>query len=312
MSNSSSFLKGLESNATGLQVRLDFASSLHLVKSLLYGIVSIKSIQLIVDYIQSKPPGQKTSMDTFTTILLRNLQLLAIVVALYFIIQDCTLDSGELIASILMWPMFNTPDSFIIVMFAITGFNQLLIFKPHLIEMDFKHWFRCLGVVIFTYAILIDTIMHVNGLRPPVYYGMRHLPNRLESIIVRDIVCGICFVFAVLIRLKMLVGKVADRLTDSKVISDLNIMAMFTFITAVNFAFGLYELEKRGVILEVDGVLLVCCWPIAIILSNDKVSAFVKRRYQNEIEMVVGFSDSVWRYIVYFFTSNNSVHPLIV
>ena len=318
--------EGLESNSTGLQVILNFGSSLHFLKNLLYGFVSLKSIQLIVDYIQSKPPGQKTSMDTLTIILLKNLQLIGALVIVYGVLRDCTLDSGELLASILMWPMFNTPDTFIILMFAIAGLNQLLILKPHLIEKDFNNWFKVLAVVIITYAILIDAIMYVNGIYPPIYYGMRHQPKTLDTLIIRDTTVGICFVLTFLIRLKIFLQKVVDSQPDSKVIGDQNILAMLFLITIINLAFGLYGPEQRlllclannnyniqpqfKVILEVDGVLLLCCWPITIIISNHNLTAFAKRKYRNEIYQAVTFSDRI-RGCVGVFTSSNPVHPII-
>ena len=317
--NNSSLLDS--TNVTDFQLRYEFASCLHFGKNLINGLFSIKCFQLIVNYVQSKPPGQKSSIDTLTVILVRNLQLLAIFAILFNCTRDCTLDSGELLAQILMWPVFNLPDSLITLLFVNSVFHQLLILRPHLIEKDFSSWFKVLGVIIITYMVSIDVYyLYVNQIQPPSYYALRRLPIKAEGLLFRRTILSICLISTTLLRINIALRNLVDRQPDSKVISEKCLMFLLLMISATSFILWIIGQQYRHAIFRVNEIIIFNIWPILIIFSNQKMRSFVIRKYQNEIDwMLVAFNKSMLSQACQrvcslhnTFQSQSNVHPLLV
>ena len=306
-------------NGSGFQLRLDAGSPLHFGKTLILGLVSIKSFQLIVNYIQSKPPGQKSAVDTLNLILIRNMQLMVVFATFYRWTMDCTLNSGQVLATILTWPTFNVHDSMVLILLASSVFHQLLILYPHLIEKDFNVWFKVLGVVLVSYAVATDIIMFWHGIYPPNYYEMRRLPEKFEGLIFRRTTLAICLVVTTLLRLNIGLRNIGigDRQSDSKVIGEKCLLFVIATISGTSFGLLTFGQLYRPIIIQISGAIVLNGWPLVMISSNEKVRSFVKRKYQTEIDWVLetkaNLCDSFQRIRArYNIRPSPNVHPLIV
>ena len=277
-----------EPNSTtnsGIEVDIDLESSLHFAKDVVLGVLSFKFIQLILDYIKSKPPGQKSPVDTVTTILLLNLHVVNVMWTLHLVIIDCTSDSGETLAMVVSWPLFDSADSLMILLFFATAFHQLLIFYPNLIEKDFTFCFKVLGAFLFTYFIANDIFLLLNQTYPPAYYAMRGLPFRAESIAIRNIVFGVSASGSFLLRLNFCIRRnTQDRhQSDSKIVSDKSFLVVAIMISATVLYVWLTNGQNRDTVTRIMAIMLLLVWPVAILLCNEQIKEFSARRHPNVV-----------------------------
>ena len=296
---------------------IGFESLFHFTKDFLIGLVSFQCIQLLLDYIESKPPGQKSFVDTLTKTFLINLNSINILWTLQILVMDLTLDSGKVLAMIFMWPFFNEVDCMMIVSFLCTVFFQVLASYPNLIEKDFTTWLKVFGACLLTYFVAMDTVMHLHGIYPPPYYLMRRLPFQPQSAIVRGITFGIFGSGSIILRLKFCIQRNNGETnqSDSKIVSDKSFLFIIMLLVCTVFYMWLTNGQAKELILRTGASITLLAWPIAMILGNTQVREFSARKHPRIAEQVMTIEDKMTtfyqRFVVQPFT-RNVVHSVTV
>ena len=274
----------LDSNETELQdgsmvIKKEAMSILLVLVDHFLAFMSLASLQTIVDYIKTKPLGQQTSVDSLNIAFLRLLQVINIIFLIFIVILDCTKDSGDILAKIMMWPFFNSMDFFFVFLNYITIIHQIIIVFPHLIEYDFTKLFKVLVILTIACVVAIDVFCHLKGMFPPTYYTIRQLPvenTRSPIIIIREVTIFSSVFVQFLVRAWFCCLNIQDGEAGSKVIGDKSMIAVILLIASSVVAVRVYGWHGKP--MRVAATIVLNIWPHFIAMTNKQLKTFTLRR----------------------------------
>ena len=246
--------------------------------------LSIKSYQVIIDYIHAKPI--ETSVDTLNVALFRNIQLQSLVNLTLTILLHCAQETGEGLAIIVAWIGHNLSDCLILLLVASTILHQVLIMYPHLIAKDLTLAFQLVGSLAVILIIALDIVLFKMEHLPTLYYELRKVPDyQLKPfnlvILLRFVLLCLALPTMFILRLRIYIFHRGRDQTDSKVVSDksLILILLLIFCTGLGARLGLVNrLAGR----EVAAYAILNVWPICIMMFSQKLRRYVIRRYDIE------------------------------
>ena len=262
-------------------------SGLIVTGCLLMVCLSIKTYQVIIDYIDLKPVG--TSVDTLNIALFRNLQLQAALNMPLTILLYCTEGTGEGLAMTVAWALTNLSDLFILMLVAVTILHQVLILYPHLIEKDFTQIFQLVGCISVTLFIILDICLWKMGHLPVLYYELRKVPGyELDqsnlTVILRFVLMSLSLPTMFILRLKVYLAHRGRNQQDSKVISDKSLIIILLIMVCIGVAVRV-KLVDRLIGKEIAAYSILNVWPICLMIFSSKLREFVLRKYELEQQL---------------------------
>lgn len=128
-------------------------------------------------YLESKPLGMESLMDIPLKLTFRILRIITIAMAISLLITNHEVDVGDTMAKILMWPLFDITVIAFYMLATIPITQAVLVANPGLeLPISDSLASKFLLLVITGPVLILNIILHLEGIYPPPYYGLRRLP----------------------------------------------------------------------------------------------------------------------------------------
>lgn len=135
-------------------------------------VMAWKLYGLILDYFDGKPLGEQSQMDTFHRIMFNHIRGMGVTGFINITMRRIFLDTGNVIAKIWMWPLFN-----VTTVTALTiGFNpliQLVLALNLQIPLSDKCIYRGSILLLWLPFGIMNIICSAAGFDPPSYNRLR-------------------------------------------------------------------------------------------------------------------------------------------
>ena len=298
-------------------VKTEFGTVIiNLLLNLVLASVSFTLINYTLNYLKSKPPGLHSPIDQVNKYLLWSLKFTCVCAVTYFILVDCTLDTGEQLAKILTWPFFISVEIFIMYLIINSACYQVLSLYPHLIERDFNVPMAVCLALGLAYQVGLSIGFHCQGSLPPSYYNLRHIPVVESDLMLTYRRVSKALSLAVLVVTRLGMRFTTNRhLDDQRVISDKSLICLLGFLVSVSLLpIAWWNLDKYSPRWYIS-IVMVIVWPLCICLLSQNVRTFAQRQLQEDVNLLVETcSNSInkikrWKS---YLGSNNTVHSVTV
>ena len=140
-------------------------------------IVAVVGWQLstwILSYIKTKPPGMQSLMDIPNTFQFWYMRIYGVMWLIFTTLNLLTLDSGDIMAKIIMWPL-NNFHTIVFLTTILTPVTQVVLIKRPGIELPITDdmAFGILNAIILVFMMVANVICHYIGWYPSTYYILR-------------------------------------------------------------------------------------------------------------------------------------------
>lgn len=256
-------------------------ASLQLVPKLLASSVLLilvlmawKLYGLILDYLDRKPLGEQSQMDTFHRLMFNHIRLMGVAGFINITVRRIFVDTGNIIAKIWMWPLFD-----ITTVTALTiGLNpliQLVLAQNLQIPLSDKWIYRGTILLFWLPFGIMNIICSSAGLDPPSYNRLRGQEIQHPSFnIFRLTIFSLCLALFLLSKLIIYCKSRSSRASSRHL---LNVKVVTTAFFAFMFTLVSIQLGIAPYMAEIN-VMVGNLVPLAIIATNEKLLDSIEQR----------------------------------
>ena len=236
----------------------------------------------VLGYLRNKTGATQSLIDIPIKLLFSHLCLETIWILIFNIIRDVTIDTGDTLAKVVMWPTYDFGLVTITILALSPLLHSALVLNPSL-ELPFSDAaaFWILYLAVWIPNLLINLFFHLGRYYPVSYYLLREMPMNtfdLPGLVKLLRMLGGCLasgVFRYIVTKKIRVNtqenEESNQLITGKVIAWVTAVLVLTAFLSPTIDFK--KFENRAFVIQPIQIICVSI-PAMVIYSNKKVRSY--------------------------------------
>lgn len=263
-----------------IKINMSWWLILELIKSTIYlaeVIVGWQLVGIINKFLTNKPPGEQRLIDIFHRITFQWIRISSTFIFIHQLLIGLFIDTGYVIAVILMWPVYNTA-AICTIAIGLNPLAQLILFMSGTgaFWISYKWVYRLINMMLVLTFATISTVCSPLGYYPPAYYLMRGQEVKYNGFKVAFVIGFVVYVVTALInhfQSRIVIAENAIQKSQSlrlKTIAG----SLLIIILAVIF-------DKHVSVMVIVSFFLLVLLPTLVIATNENLLKTTETKHPN-------------------------------